>query len=363
MRLLLPCLGMVHLRGDGCRRVGQGGGAGGRRRARHPLRTLSSTPAPIGDYLAWAGPALCDDNGNSYFLVVQPITPGHKPREPRAVLRISADGKKRFSFTPAAVPDFASAHELRTLGFALDPVGGLFMLVWHEMGGQSGQYIVSFDKDGEYRSYFEVDSREILVQQFEVFGSGQFLLRGSRPDGEPRLAVLSGKGGELKDVFGRSGLLRPSAEPSPARSGMARLGHLARGGDGRIYLAEQGARQGEDVVYAVRPSGQGEEVLTLRPNPKAPDLVGWKADGNRFAATYLRVDPQPEASSDGRGGSYWIAVHRNAGAGDAEPPVVYGPTPGPPICYRHEESSDRFTFLQGGKLVTMASPLATVASR
>jgi hypothetical protein len=322
---------------------------------------LSSTPAPIGDYFAWAGPALCDENGNFYFLVVQPITPGHKLKEPRAVLRISADGKKRLSFNPAAAPEFASAHELLTLGFALDPEGGLFLLIRHEMGGQSGQYIVSFDKNGEYRSYFEVDSREIVVQQFEVFGSGQFLLRGLRPDGAPRLAVLSGKGGELKEVIGWSRLHRPFG--APGNGSIVRLSQVVRGGDGRIYLAEPDARQGEDVVYAFRPSGDWEESFTLRPMPKAPELLGWQAAGDRFAATYFGTDPQPGASSSGRKGSYWIAVYGNVGVGDVERPLVYGPAPRAPICYWHEDSGDRFTFLQGSKLVTMAPALATMASR
>ena len=213
------------------------------------LRTLSSTPAPVGDFFAWAGQALCDASGDAYFLVLPAASSGKNPGLPRAVLRISADGKKRGSFTPTAVSDFASAHELRTLAFALDPTGGLFMLVWHKMGGQGGQYIVSFDKNGEYRSYFEVDSREILVQQFEVFGSGQFLLRGRRPDGEPRLAILSGEGGGLKEVIGWSRLHKPFGEPRPENRSIPRLSQVARGGDGRIYLVEPDARQGEDVVY------------------------------------------------------------------------------------------------------------------
>lgn len=362
MRLLVPGLGLVLCSVTGAGELASRAPSIAGVRAT-PLRTLSSTPAPIGDYFAWAGQPLCDDHGNSYLLVVQPIIPGHKPKEPRAVLRISADGKKRFSFTPAAVSDFASAHELRTLGFALDPVGGLFMLVWYEMGGQGGQYIVSFDKNGEYRSYFEVDSREILVQQFEVFGSGQFLLRGSRPDGEPRLAILSGKGGELKEVIGWSRLRKPFGEPSPAKTGAVSLGQLARGGDGRIYLAEPDARHGEDVVYAFRPSGDWEETFTLRKMPMAPQLVGWKAEGDRLAAAYFQPDPQPDGSSSERRGSYWIAVYGNVGAGGDESPVVYGPAPGTPLCYWHEDSGDRFMFLQAGKLVTMASPLATVASR
>ena len=320
-----------------------------------PLRTVSSTPAPIGDFFAWVDPGVCDENGNAYFLVATPIAPGHGQGGPRAVLRISADGQRRFSFDPAAVPEFASAHELHTIGFALGPDGGLFALVWYEMGGQSGQYILSFDKNGEYRSNFEVDSSEIVAQQLEVFGSGQFLLRGARPSGEPRLAILSATGGKLKDVVGWSPLPKSLEEPSVKR-GMVRRSQVARGDDGRIYLAEPDAREGMDAVYALGPHGQSQEIFTLRPMPDARELVGWKAAGGHFAAAYLRRDPQPDSSSSDGRGRYWIAVYDAGAGGRGAEPKVYGPAPGAPICYRHEESGDRFTFLRDGKLVTMSAP-------
>ena len=323
-----------------------------------PLRTLSSTRAPIGDWFGWVGQAVCDENGDSYFLVARPITSGSNQVGPRAVLRMSADGTKRFSFTPAAVPELARAHDLQTVGFALnpDPDGGLFLLVWAETGGQGRQYILAFDKNGEYRSHVKVDSREILAERFEAFGSGKFLLHGRWPDRpEPRLAVLSAAGGEVKDVVGWSGKYKPLEDPSPANAGSARFDQVVRGGDGRIYLAQLDARQGEDVVYAFRPSGEGGEAFTLRPMPKAPLLLGWKAAGRRFAAAYQSAEPQPAASTNEHRGSFWIAVYDNGAVGGDLQPTVYGPAPGPPICYRHEGSGDRFTFLQNGKLVTMSA--------
>jgi len=322
-----------------------------------PLRTISSTPAPIGDYFAWAGQALCDANGNSYFLVVQPIPPGRKPIEPRAVLRVSADGKRRFSFTPADVPGLARAHQLRTISFTLNPEGGVFLLVWAEIGGEGGQYILSLDQEGEYRSHLEIDSRKILVEQFEVFGSRQFLLRGRRPDRlEPRLAILAASGGELKDVFGWPGLDRPLDVPSLKNQGNERLDQITRGGDGRIYVADLDAREGEDIVYSFESSGDSHEAFTLRPMPNAPRLHGWKAAGDLFAAAYQSDELVPGASPGEHRGSYWIAVYRNRTGGGASEPTVYGPAPGPPICYRHEDSGDRFTFLRDGKLLTMLAP-------
>jgi hypothetical protein len=134
------------------------------------------------------------------------------------------------------------------------------------------------------------------------------------------------------------------------------LSQVARGGDGRIYIADLDARHGEDVVYAFRPSGEGEEIFKLRPLPEAPELLGWKAAGDRLAAAYLKPEPQPDASPNERRGSYWIAVYDTVARDGDSPPKVYGPAPGPPICYRHEVSGDRFTFLRDGKLVTMAAP-------
>jgi hypothetical protein len=274
MRLLLACLGMVLCSvTEAAELASRAPPSPATLISAIPLRTLSSTRAPIGDYFAWAGQALCDENGR-----------------------------------------------------------------------------------GEYRSHIKVDSSEILVEQFDVFGSGQFLLRGRRPDRlEPRLAILS-PGGGLKDVVGWPGLDKPMEEPSLKNQGNLGLDQITRGGDGRIYVAALDAREGEDVVYAFGPSGDRREVFTLRPMAQAPRLLGWKAAGRRFAAAYQRDERAPEASPGEHRGRYWIAVYDNrAGGGDLQP-TVYGPAPGPPICYRHEESKDRFTFLQDGKLVTMSAP-------
>lgn len=357
MRLLLPCLGLVICSMTEASELARGATKAAGVPAT-PLRTLSATQAPIGDYFAWAGQALCDANGNSYFLVVPPIPPGKNQVEPRAVLRVSADGKRRFSFTPASIPELANAHQLRTLSFTLDPEGGVFLLVWAESGGRNGQYIVSFDHKGGYRSHFEVKWPGVHVEQFEVFGSGRFLLRGRRPNGfASQLAILSASGAELEDVVGWSEPSKPEESPSPASSGNLGFDQITRGGDGRIYVAGLDNREGGDVVYAFEASGDSKEAFTLRPIPKAaPRLLGWKAAGDRFAAAYRRDESTPESAPGEHRGSYWIAVYRNQTRGGAPEPTVYGPAPGAPICYRHEDSGNRFTFLRDGKLVTMSAP-------
>jgi hypothetical protein len=356
MRLLLACLVMAVGGATGAVELDRGATLAGVGSST-PLRTVRSTRAPIGDYFGWVGQPACDATGNSYFLVAQPAAPGRKLKEPRAVLRISADGRTRRSVTPADVPELASAHELRTLSFALDPDGGVFLLVWAESGGRTGQYIVSFDPEGRYRRHFEVDSRRILVDQFEAFGAGRFLLRGRWPDrSEARLAILSAGGRELEDVVGWPGLDEPLEQPSLENQASLRLDQITRGVDGRIYIAGLDARKGEDVVYAVDSSGDCREVFTLRSIPWAPRLLGWKAAGRRFAAAYQRDEPTPGASPGEHRGRYWIAVYDNPTRGSGLAPTVYGPASGPPICYRHDATGDLFTFLQEGSLVAMSAP-------
>jgi len=322
--------------------------------------------------LVWSGPPLCDEDENVYFLVIPPWTPHASQGAstaapellgPRDVLRISANGKERMTLSPAAISKFAGAKELTTVAMALERQGTLFMLVrarWGERGSEaerSGQYLVSFDHKGEYRSVLEVDWQEMVVDQFEVFGSGQFLLRGRRTHtSETRVAVLSAAGQTLEDVRGWAGYPSgPLEEPSPGST--PRFNHMVRGGDGRIYVAEQDALQDKAVVYAFGPSGESEELFKLRPMPRGPQLLGWKAAGDRFAAAYLEAEQQPEgSSSEDQRGRWWIAVYGNLANG-GELQTIYGPAPGPPLCYQHKESEDRFTFLiDGAKFVRMSSP-------
>jgi hypothetical protein len=227
------------------------------------------------------------------------------------------------------------------------------MLVWARWPGdigqpeKSGQYIVSFDRKGEYRSHLEVDWHEILVNQFEVFGSGEFLLRGRRTSpAESRVAILSASGQTIKDVGNWSG--KPLDEPSPESS--PKFDQMVRGDDGRIYLTWQETGEERDIVYAVSASGESERAFAVPPLPKEPQLVGWKAADDRFAGTY-----RSEASSSEGAGRWWIAVYSNVSAGSEPETTLYGPAPGPLICYQHKRSGDQFTILtEGTKLLTMS---------
>jgi hypothetical protein len=325
------------------------------------LKELSSAVFSKGGFLAWALPALCDQDENAYLLLVPPVRGGGNganaasgPHNPRAVLRVSADGKKRTTFDPLTNSKFANATDLTTNAMALDGNGTLFLLVWARWAAnlgqpeKGGQYIVSFDRKGEYKSSLEVDWQEILVSQFEVFGSGDFLLRGRRAHpAESRLAILSASGQTLTDVASWSNTLVD--EPTPETPPKLKFDHLARGGDGRIYLIEEDPGQEADFVHAISPSGQGERLFKLPSMPSKPRLMGWKVAGDRFAAVYESPAPSGERSS-----RWWIAVYTHL-ANEAEPETtVYGPAPGVPICYEHDRSGDRFIFLAGGKLVSMS---------
>ena len=333
-----------------------------------PLQTLSTATISQGGYFAWSGPALCDESENVYFLVVPAShnseggPPPGRAVTPRDVLRVSADGKKRVSFSPAASSKFANATEITTIAVALNRDGGeLFMLIWarwRDNGDQtetekSGQYIVSFNEKGEYQSHLEVDWHEMLVEQFEVFGSGEFLLRGRRPHAaEQRLAILSASGRTLRDVEGWPGNL--SEEPSPESA--PKFDYMVGGGDGRIYVTQEDVPKGGDVVYAISASGDSERVFKVRPMRKDPQLKGWKAAGHRFAAIYLDTAQQLQHSSGEQRGRWWIAVYSNVSDGAEPQATVYGPAPGPPVCYEHKGSTDLFTFItDGAKLVTMSA--------
>jgi hypothetical protein len=219
---------------------------------------------------------------------------------------------------------------------------------------RNGQYIVCFDKDGEYRSEAEVDWRELEVTQFEAFGSGRFLLRGRRVTnaGEMRLAVFSANGQTLVDVvdWSEHSSEGPELKERPARRRMASFDQMVRGGDGRIYVTQPGEQPDENVVYAINTSGEAEKVCTLRRLPGGPSFVGLKAAAARLAAVYV----------EGGGGTerFWIAIYDSVAGdgGGTSPLAVYGPAPGVPISYQQVESGDRFTFLKEGHFVTMSSP-------
>jgi hypothetical protein len=303
-----------------------------------------------------------DDKGNAYLLVVPVLRPTDAPRDVprlRDVLRISGDGKKRSTLSPMKSSKFANATTVTTRAIALDPEGALSMLTWARWPDSSsgeeknGQYIVSFDKDGEYRSEAEVDWRELGVTQFEAFGSGRFLLRGRRVTNadEMRLAVFSANGQTLVDVVDWSDSSgAPEPKEHPARRRMASFDQMVRGGDGRIYVTQPAELPDENVVYAINTSGETEKVCTLPRLLGGPSFVGLKAAADRLAAVYVEGGSGTER--------FWIAIYDSvaANSGGTSPLAVYGPAPGVPISYQHEESGDRFTFLKEGHFVTMSSP-------
>jgi hypothetical protein len=310
-----------------------------------PLEELRTTP--IGDgFFGWADPALCDDAENTYFLTVTPWGPDTKEQPmPRDVLKIPPDGK-RTTVSPANSPKL-SAAKLASTGAAIDAGGRIWLLVWATWKGQPGeedkraQYLVTFNEKGEYRSEIEVDSKEILISRFDVFDSGELLLLGRRGGlAESRVTVLSPSGKELRDVTAELAgqPIDDGAKPPP-------MERMARGGDGRIYVTHDQGDKGI-LVTAISPSGQSERVLAMQSGPERASLDGWRAAGDRFAAAY-------KSAQEGQSSRWWIVVHRTL-SGSADDQQVYGPAPGPLLCYSHRESGERFTFYVDGKLVTMS---------
>jgi hypothetical protein len=317
-----------------------------------PLQTVRTVAAPMSDdgYFAWAD-ELCDRRDNVYLLAVPPMKNGRSGPERHEVLRVSADGKQRTKFRPLTFPIFAKVAELTIVSIALDPQGTLFALVWARWGsdraaGKRGHFLVSFDQDGRYKSHLTIDYAEILPSQLEVFGSGEFLLRGIHPETHnARLMILSASGQTLEDVRRWAGKFfdhDPSAQSPP------RLAHMARGGDGRIYVIQEDPGEEGEFVHAISPSGDAERLFELPVLPENLSLRGWSASGERFAATYYEGGELPR---------WWAAVYELEG-GEPEPrSTLYGPLPGPPLCYESVGAKDRFTILKGSTaLVTMSSP-------
>ena len=317
-----------------------------------PLRTVRTVAAPMSadGYFAWSD-ELCDGRENVYLLLVPPMKNGRSGPERHEVLRVSADGKKRTTFSPLTLPIFANAAELTIVDLALDTEGTFFMLVWARWGeqdanGKKGTFVVSFDQDGRYRSHLIIDSAEIIPSQLEVFGSGEFLLRGTHPvTHNARLMILSASGRTLEDVRRWAGTFfdHDPAAPSPPR-----LPHMARGGDGRVYVIQEDPGEEGDFVHAISPSGDGERLFQLPVPPEGLSLRGWSASRERFAATYYQDGERPR---------WWVAAYEH---GEGEPDAgstLYGPLPGPPLCYASVDGKDRFTVLKGStELVTMSSP-------
>jgi hypothetical protein len=335
-----------------------------------PLRALTTRQAHIAEdgFFAFVNTPQCDEDGNLYFLlaphaklpeVEAAASAGRDlPLTQRQVLRVGADGERKV-LDIGRVPKFATAKKVSTGGIAAGPEGSLYLLIWvtwrgEEQPEKNGQYIASFDSKGEARSLVEIDSHEIGIQQFEVFGSGQFLVRGRwmiRPS-EPRIAILSDSG-KLQDLPSWRG--DPSGIPEyvSVADGAPRFDFMTRGHDGRIYVAEQDAQSDEVTVHAIGPQGDTEAVLNLQRTPRNRRLVDFRSSGSSLAAVYEQNQPDSESSSSGRPERWWIAVYENVRGSELR--AVYGPAPGPPLCYQRTGSEDRFTFLTAEKnLVTMA---------
>lgn len=371
-------LGILSLLGASlCASVVAGDGSDDRQRrpvlelAANPLRSVRTVRlVEPGGFVAWARPTLCDPAGNAYFLVA-PVATDQEieeaarsrrelPLNPREVVRISADGKKRTTFDPALGFRGSGVTDVATFAMDLDDEGSLFLLVWTtsgragDGGERAGQLIVSVDERGAHRSSVEIDADEILVNQFAVFGSGDFLLRGQRPGtSEERVAILPASGGSIRDVMGWSGYPSGSQHDQEDAVGRVRFDYMTRGRDGRVYFAEQDARYERVVVHALGPSGDSFEAFELWPTEPEAELLGFQAARDRFAAMYRERAPvrgdgghQPER--------WWVAVYDGVSA--EQPPPVYGPLSSAPVCFRRAGSRDELVFFVDGEQLVSMTP-------
>jgi hypothetical protein len=315
------------------------------------LQTVRTVAAPMSEDggFGWSDER-CDRRANVYLLLVPPMKNGRSGPERLEVLRVTADGKKRTTFRPLALPMFEKAAELTIVDVALDTDGTLFTLVWARWGkgratGKKGHFIVSYEEDGRYKSHRMVDYAEIIPSQLEVFGSGEFLLRGTHPATHNERLMILNRSGQLEDVRRWAGKF---FDHDPSSDDLPRLPHMARGGDGRVYLIQEDPGEEGEFVHAISPSGDAERLFKIPALSGSASLRGWNASGERFAATYYEEGDQPR---------WWVAVHEYGGGGPDPRSTLYGPLPGPPLCYESVGTKDRFTVLKGTKeLVTLSSP-------
>ncbi len=311
----------------------------------HESGTVSFSQAA---FFAWVPPTRCDTEG--LYFVTLPVAPARAARKepeqpaplltPSDILFVSADGKKTTLFSPRAAPPFADAEEVRTVTTALDSSGTLHSLNWVVQGKLDHQYIVSFDKRGQYRSRLEVDHAELIVEKMDIFGSGEYLLRGvwRRPDGAlaKRIVVMSANGGAYHDVSGLPMAELEDPDVGPAFSS----DQIVRGGDGQIYFASPA----DNAIYVIDPLGASQELFGLSPVPRKRKLMGLEADGQRLVTVY-------HEQLDATQGRFFLIVYDVV---LGEQVAAYEPVSAPPVCYQYAGQRDSFTLLKDAKyLVTM----------
>ena len=302
---------------------------------------------------AFLMPASCDTDGG-VFLVPYPAAdkrdvrnapaePAHR-RTPRTVVRVAADGKKTTRFELVGIAADPKSDEMSVAATSVDGRGRLYALVRTRRADQWSQFVVDFDATGQPKSKTEVDFGEIQIDRFAVFGSGDLLLLGYRqqPRG-PRIAVMPGTGGALRDVLGLPHTLTedPTLEVSD-RQPPPVISRAETGSDGRAYFVRAATKP---VVYAVTDQGDMTEVLELAATPRDASLTDFKVSGQRLAAIYFK-----ERSGE-EGPRWWVNTYDLV---LGEQVASCGPLAKAVLCYWSMDSQDRFTLFGGDSLLQVS---------
>jgi hypothetical protein len=311
------------------------------------LRTSKSVAFAEDQSLAWKHPVLCDGSGN-VFLVPVPRAdprdvkaapaPPRYTRPPSDILVVSTDGKIKTVIKPEAVPAFAKADAISTVGLAFDSSSTLHAVVRVTEGKSRTQYLMSFDSDGKYRSRLEIDPGEMVVNRFAIQKSGDVLLVGTKLGVGPRIAIMEAGGGGFHDVFIGA---NEGDDHEQSLAGSPRVSDiLLRGSDGRIYFVPRG----QESVHVIEASGESRFAFNLTPMARNVRLVDLEEANNRFAAVYFE-------EGLAQGGRVWVTVY-DALLGERV--AVYGPIASLPVCFESRDGQDQFTLLSGGTLLTVS---------
>jgi hypothetical protein len=232
-------------------------------------------------------PFVCDGDGNVLF---QPYAGRSASGE---VLRLSRDGKKATHFSVGSVPGFEHSS-VGAFGVSADNDVYLasFKLSGDKLSGDN--YILRFDKDGQYRAATKLDLERGGVTQLAVFSPASFFVAGSKLVSEaaptvPFAAIFNDSGKMVASVHfphdpDRKGKEKPEWAADLIGPSLAQTGD-----DGNVYFTRH---RPNGPTYVVSPTGEVVREIRLEdPKEAGFELAAAKAAGGRLAILYEGEPP------------------------------------------------------------------------
>ena len=285
-------------------------------------------------------PIKCDADGDIFLMTNTDATSG--------VHKLNSKGERLANFVASSGTDL-SAHGVSY--FSVDKDGNVYQIAYLQKPPYRA--VLVYNKDGSYKAGIKLDAPPGYPAwapgQIAVFGSGDFLIAGSKTDPDTLVSVpftsIFSSNGTLKRELNLSddADIKKMAESADARvippdhsfgNRAVDLGEAETGEDGNVYLMR---RLSPAIVYAITPAG--EAVRRFIVDPQNTDLipVAMHVAGSRIAILFR--DPQTRKEvlriTDLEGSD--IAAYEERMKG------TYGELGSAFACY--SQNPDRFTFL------------------